>query len=186
MGLKFELHKDTLIVTDVKKYSESEKPERWKCFLPIEIKNKFAWHPDIDPSFYFYRDTLRKYGSCVEDSILRLDITDLEVLLYNIYRDISNYVPIKMYIYDKYIIMRYEKKNQNCSLWLINPWYEEKLKKLARSKDTTDHFFEDPKVSFDAIKVDTTQTVIYSTKSFWEDNEKNRLESGKDDKYFMS
>ncbi|MBP5457173.1 MAG: hypothetical protein J6Y37_11805 [Paludibacteraceae bacterium] len=164
-SLKAEIHENKLILTNDKTDAS--------CEIYMSFGKPFEWNSETEKHYYFYNDKLDKYGSYMGDSVL-------SIFAENDIEECFHYANI--YVYGKYIIMEYLNAEMNCSLWFFNPWYEEKCKILARSKDTIDHFFEDEVIPFESINVDTTQRVICSTESIFD--EWNELETGDDDKYY--
>ncbi|MBR6105890.1 MAG: hypothetical protein IKP81_12645 [Paludibacteraceae bacterium] len=170
VGLKAEIHKDKLILTDNKTGAS--------CDIYMSFDEPFEWNSENEKHYYFYDDKLSKYskyGNGLGSKVLR-------VVAKNDIEECNHYgiIPNAIYVYGKYIIMKYLDAEKNCSLWFYNPWYEEKCRILARSKDTIDHFFEDETIPFESISVDTTQRVICSSESVLDDD----LEQGDDDNYY--
>ena len=124
-SLKAEIHKDTLVLTNGKTGAS--------CEIHMSFDEPFEWNSENEKHYYFYYDKLNKYGSYMGGSVLR-------VFAENDIEECSHYsiIPRTIYVYDKYIIMKYLNMEINCSLWFFNPWYEEKCKILARSKDSID------------------------------------------------
>lgn len=60
-------------------------------------------------------------------------------------------------------------------MWFIHPTFHACDLNLERSKDTVDHFFEDPKVLFESIDVDTTQNVLLESNHKWAMCESNEV-----------
>ena len=124
-SLKAEIHKDTLVLTNGKTGAS--------CEIHMSFDEPFEWNQECEKNYYFYDNKLSKYGS-------RMGYYVLRVLAENDTEGCSHYgiIPRDIYVYDKYIIMKYLNMEINCSLWFFNPWYEEKCKILARSKDSID------------------------------------------------
>ena len=158
-SLKAEIHNNMLILTNNKTGTS--------CEIYMSFGRPFEWNSENEKHYDFYNDKLDKYGSYMGDSVL-------SIFAENDIEECFHYA--KIYVYGKYIIMEYLNAEMNCSLWFFNPWYEEKC------KNTIDHFFEDEVIPFESINVDTTQSVICSTESIFD--EWNELEPGDDDKYY--